>query len=127
MPVGPFSGVSVSQPSLQSPNPKPAPLMHLGIPSHIPMFDPPDTPSAKPQSKTILIFTILAALAAFLGQFLEHLGESARTPNVALPWVIPFVLLLGCIATMPFVAKHFWEKHYHHVAIALAALVSIYY
>jgi Na+/H+ antiporter NhaD/arsenite permease-like protein len=48
-------------------------------------------------------------------------------PDVGLPWVIPFVVLLAGIATMPFIARHFWEKHYHHVAIALGAIVAIYY
>ena len=41
--------------------------------------------------------------------------------------MLAFVLLLVAIATMRFVARHFWERHYHHVAIALALLMAIYY
>jgi len=118
----------VSQPSLQSPNPKPAPLLHLGHPeAHIPFFTAPESASPKPRNRQIAVFVVLAVIAAFLSQVFEHLGGTATTPNVALPWVLPFVLLLACIATMPFIARHFWEKHYHHVAIGLAALVAIYY
>ena len=107
---------------------KPSPLLHLGHPdAHIPMYVPPESASAKPTAPKILIFVILAVIAAFAGQVFEHIGAQARTPNVALPWVLPFVLLLAGIAAMPFIARHFWEKHYHHVALALAAVVTLYY
>jgi Na+/H+ antiporter NhaD/arsenite permease-like protein len=64
---------------------------------------------------------------ALVGQWLEHLGEKAVTPDVALPWVLPFGLLLACIAIMPFAARHFWEKYFPHVAIGFAAVVAAYY
>jgi Na+/H+ antiporter NhaD/arsenite permease-like protein len=41
--------------------------------------------------------------------------------------IIPFVLLLGLIAAMPFINKHWWESHYPHVAVALALPVIGYY
>lgn len=41
--------------------------------------------------------------------------------------VIPFVVLLLCIAIAPFVVGGFWSKHYHHVAFALALIPIIYY
>jgi Na+/H+ antiporter NhaD/arsenite permease-like protein len=91
------------------------------------MFDPPDVPSSAPRPGRVMIFAVLAVAAAFLGQALEHAGEHAVAPNIALPWVIPFVVLLGCIATMPFVAKHFWEHYYPHVAVGLGAVVAAYY
>lgn len=41
--------------------------------------------------------------------------------------VIPFVLLLGMIATGPLFYEHFWHKNYPIVAVTLATLVVIYY
>src|SRR5579862_5385817 len=41
--------------------------------------------------------------------------------------VIPFVVLLLCIALMPFIHKHFWEHHYPKVAIGLGLVTAIYY
>jgi Na+/H+ antiporter NhaD/arsenite permease-like protein len=70
---------------------------------------------------------VLAIAIAWLGFSLEHLTHDAPDAVVALPWVAPFVALLACIAIMPFTAKHFWEHHYHHVAMGLGALVAIYY
>ncbi len=112
-----------------SPNPKPhSPLVHMGYPeAHLPFFDVPDAPSAPIRPKKIVIFALLAIVAAFAGQQLEHLGAAAVTPDIALPWVLPFGVLLCCIAVLPFAARHFWEAHYHHVAIALGAIVACYY
>jgi Na+/H+ antiporter NhaD/arsenite permease-like protein len=73
------------------------------------------------------VIAVLGVVGAFLGQWFEEMSANAPTPDVALPWVLPFALLLAAIAVMPFLARHFWEKHYHHVALALAALVAIYY
>ena len=107
---------------------KPAPLMHLGHPeSHIPFFDPPDTPSPAPKPRAVALFAIAGTVVAFLGMTLEHLGEHAVTPDISWPWVLPFVVMLACIATMPFIAKHFWEHYYPHVAIGLALVIVIYY
>ena len=41
--------------------------------------------------------------------------------------VIPFVLLLGMIATGPLFYEHFWHKNYPIVAVSLASLVVLYY
>lgn len=41
--------------------------------------------------------------------------------------VIPFVLLLGMIATGPLFYEHFWHKNYPIVAVSLASLVVMYY
>jgi Na+/H+ antiporter NhaD/arsenite permease-like protein len=114
------------EPSL--PPAPPAPILHLGHPeSHIPMYDPPDVASREATPRGVALFILLAVFAAFLGLWFENVGETAAVPVVALPWVAPFILLLGSIATMPFIAKHFWEKHYHHVALVLAAIVTSYY
>lgn len=41
--------------------------------------------------------------------------------------IIPFVLLLGMIATGPLFYEHFWHKNYPKIAIILAVLVVSYY
>lgn len=41
--------------------------------------------------------------------------------------VIPFVLLLGMIATGPLFYEHIWHKNYPIVAVGLAAIVVLYY
>jgi len=47
--------------------------------------------------------------------------------NINILWAIPFVLLLACIALMPFIHRHWWEKWYPAVAIALGLVASSYY
>ncbi len=42
-------------------------------------------------------------------------------------WAIPFVLLLGAIATGPLFCKHWWERNYTFVSIGLGLLVVGYY
>lgn len=58
----------------------------------------------------------------------EH-GEAEGEHHGAPPgWtVIPFVLLLGMIATGPLFYEHFWHKNYPIVAVSLASLVVMYY
>lgn len=54
--------------------------------------------------------------------------EEAQHLIEAPAWtVIPFVLLLLMIATGPLFYEHFWHKNYPLIAIALAALVVLYY
>ena len=73
---------------------------------------------------SILSFPRLLCLAS---------GASTAAPvpvdhgEISILWSAPFVLLLACIALMPFVARHWWEKHYRSVAFGLAALVAGYY
>jgi len=51
----------------------------------------------------------------------------ASPQPISLWWVIPFALLLVAIALMPLVHRHWWEKHYGKISLALAALVGVYY
>ncbi|NJK90834.1 MAG: hypothetical protein HC904_02735 [Blastochloris sp.] len=41
--------------------------------------------------------------------------------------MIPFALLLGAIAVMPFINKHWWEHHYPKVAVGLGLICVVYY
>lgn len=41
--------------------------------------------------------------------------------------VVPFALLLLCIALMPLFAAHFWEHHYPKVAVGLGLITAGYY
>jgi Na+/H+ antiporter NhaD/arsenite permease-like protein len=52
---------------------------------------------------------------------------STGVPNVAVWWILPFALLLGCIATMPLLNPHLWEHNYRYVSFGLAAIVAVYY
>ena len=42
-------------------------------------------------------------------------------------WLLPFVLLLLCIAVMPFISHRWWERHYPKVSVGLGGLVAAYY
>lgn len=55
---------------------------------------------------------------------------TASLPTSQLPgiWLLlPFVLLLLAIAVMPFMAPHWWERHYPKVAVTLGGFVAGYY
>ncbi len=59
---------------------------------------------------------------------LQEVHPPAEVHPTAPAWlVIPFVLLLLMIATGPLFYEHFWHKNYPIVAVALAALVVLYY
>ncbi len=51
----------------------------------------------------------------------------ASPQPISIWWVIPFALLLICIALMPLVHRHWWEKNYGKVCLALAASVGLFY
>ena len=55
--------------------------------------------------------------------------DPSEPPQVLVPawWSLPFVLLLACIALVPFINKRFWERHYHHVAMALGLVMVLVY
>ena len=42
-------------------------------------------------------------------------------------WALPFVILLGSIAILPLVQKHWWEKNFHFVSFGLALIVVLHY
>jgi Na+/H+ antiporter NhaD/arsenite permease-like protein len=54
-------------------------------------------------------------------------GPMAPPPEPHPLMVIPFVVLLLCIALMPFILKHHWENHYPKVAIGLGLVTAFYY
>ncbi|MDA3961576.1 MAG: sodium:proton antiporter [Planctomycetota bacterium] len=51
-------------------------------------------------------------------------GHSSTPPAWS---VIPFVVLLLCIAACPLLVPHFWHHHFAKVAIALGLITGIYY
>ncbi|HEY9116688.1 MAG TPA: sodium:proton antiporter [Roseivirga sp.] len=58
----------------------------------------------------------------------EEIGSEEHHADGPPGWsVIPFVLLLGMIATGPLFYEHFWHKNYPIVAVGLAAIVVLYY
>src|SRR5436189_5966776 len=52
-------------------------------------------------------------------------AASGLDPHPAL--MLPFVLLLVCIAAMPFLQKEWWESHYAKVATVLGAVPVLFY
>ena len=54
-------------------------------------------------------------------------GEASHVPAAAAWWSIPFALLLACIALLPFIHKHFWERYFAYISLGLGALVAAFY
>ena len=104
------------------------PAVHLTHPDvHIPGYEMPDA-AAPPPTRGQLVGGFVIAVAAAVGGFVvEHFTHSVEDAIVPAAWVLPFCLLLACIATMPFIAKHFWEHHYNKVAVGLGLVVAAYY
>ena len=54
-------------------------------------------------------------------------GEGAQGAPVN-PWmIIPFVALLLSIAIAPFINRHWWERNYAYVSVALGLVTVVYY
>jgi Na+/H+ antiporter NhaD/arsenite permease-like protein len=51
-------------------------------------------------------------------------GAAGVVSGISPAWATPFVVMLAAIALMPFVNKHWWERWYPAVAIALGAVAS---
>jgi Na+/H+ antiporter NhaD/arsenite permease-like protein len=54
-------------------------------------------------------------------------AETGTGPDVPLFAIIPFVTLLGMIAMMPFIHKHWWEHHYPKVSVGLGVVSVLFY
>ncbi len=64
-------------------------------------------------------------MAAHLMQPVLLASANAVVPSV---WMmLPFVVLLLCIAMMPLLAHHFWEHHYPKIALGLGLVPTAYY
>lgn len=48
-------------------------------------------------------------------------------PRVRLWMAIPFAMLLGAVALMPFISHRFWHAHYPNISLFLGGLVAGYY
>lgn len=110
------------------PDLSPPPVLHLTHPhAHVPGYELPERAAVPLKPWQLLVGFLIAVAVAIAGFSLEHATHAVDDARVALPWVLPFVVLLGCIATMPFIAPHWWEHHYAKVAIGLGLLVLAYY
>lgn len=67
--------------------------------------------------------SIMILVAATGQTFAEELARVAPHPAM----MLPFVLLLLAIAVMPFINRHWWERWYPVVAVALGLIVVLYY
>jgi len=54
-------------------------------------------------------------------------AEHGQAPTIPLLLCIPFVLLLGSIALMPFVNESFWHKHFPDFSFLLGGVIVAYY
>ncbi|MBI3006291.1 MAG: sodium:proton antiporter [Ignavibacteriales bacterium] len=77
--------------------------------------------------RVLLIFGSLAVLLFAVFTLLEHELEGVRIIPVNAWFVVPFIVLLGSIALMPFVNRHWWENNYPNVSFALGFIVVFYY
>jgi Na+/H+ antiporter NhaD/arsenite permease-like protein len=80
----------------------------------------------KYRMKKIHLFTLI--LLVFLVAI--GLNRLATRPHIAPVdpiMILPFVLLLLCIAVMPFISSRWWEHNYSMVSFGLAAVAVIYY
>lgn len=77
--------------------------------------------------KSVVVFIVLSAVLLVGLMMAEHLMESAEIKPVPGWLVAPFVLLLACIAVMPFISRHWWEHHYPKVSYGLGLLIVLYY
>jgi Na+/H+ antiporter NhaD/arsenite permease-like protein len=65
--------------------------------------------------------------AAMLATVPVLLAAAGATPDPHPGMIVPFALLLAAIATGPFINRHWWEHHYHHVALGLGTITTLYY
>ncbi|MEP0821685.1 MAG: sodium:proton antiporter [Ignavibacterium sp.] len=77
--------------------------------------------------RNLLIFGAVAVVLAAGFNAAESMIAGLEIKRVEGWLVIPFVLLLGAIAVVPFISRHWWEHHYPKVSLALGALVVAYY
>jgi Na+/H+ antiporter NhaD/arsenite permease-like protein len=110
------------------PTPVRQPFVHLSHPdAHAPGYEYPPTAAEPLSGRAKLIGFVIAIGLAWIQFGLEHKFHDVDHASAGWFWMVPFVLLLGAIATMPFIAKHWWEHHYAKVAIALGLVVAGYY
>lgn len=77
--------------------------------------------------RVITIFAFLAVFAFGVFNAFEHSLEGTDIMPINVWFVAPFIVLLGSIAIMPFVNRHWWENNYPNVSYALAFIVVFYY
>ncbi len=77
--------------------------------------------------RVLIVTAIVAAISLYFFNAFHHLFENVQILPVNVWWVTPFVLLLGSIAVMPFINRHWWEHNYPKVSYALGAVVVLYY
>lgn len=56
-----------------------------------------------------------------------HAEEGMHVVPVDPLMILPFGILLLAIAVMPFINRHWWERNYPYVSVALAASTIVYY
>ncbi|MEI6236370.1 MAG: sodium:proton antiporter [Planctomycetota bacterium] len=70
------------------------------------------------------LMVIVGALMCASANAAEIAGHTISIPGW---WSIPFMLLLSCIACVPFIHKPFWEKFFAHISVGLGLIVAAIY
>lgn len=71
--------------------------------------------------------SILLLVLFFIQADIFATGTTGEHPLPNPVMVLPFLLLLGMIATGPLFYHHFWEKHYPKIALILGSITVFYY
>jgi Na+/H+ antiporter NhaD/arsenite permease-like protein len=70
---------------------------------------------------------VVGALLTFVLKPVYHQTSGHVVATITPILVVPFALLLGCVALMPFVNARWWHHHYPEVALALGGVVTGYF
>ena len=71
------------------------------------------------------VFRVGSALALALLPLPAFAAEGVDGRSLSLLWILPFVGILGCIATGPLLFPHAWEHHQGKISASWAALVVV--
>ena len=94
---------------------------------HLPMLETPATASPPASDATIAIGSLLAMGIILLLHWICH-NMTAVVPRHLPGWTtLPFVLLLLALSSMPFLAKHLWQRYYAPICLGLGGLTAVYY
>jgi Na+/H+ antiporter NhaD/arsenite permease-like protein len=79
------------------------------------------------RERVILFSLVLGGVLMYFLNVYHDVFEHVKVLPVT-PWMIaPFVLFLFSIAVMPFINRHWWERHYPKASFGLGAATLLYY
>jgi Na+/H+ antiporter NhaD/arsenite permease-like protein len=82
---------------------------------------------AAKRRKTLLWYAVCSVVAFSTFNIFGHYLEGIQILPVSLWLAAPFVVLLGSIAVVPFINRHWWERNYPNISYTLGIMVALYY